>query len=67
MTYRLELQRPLRTLAAAHTCATAHRARAVFRTLLRQCGRDGMVVVIHHGQEISPRDLMDHEMQEDHA
>jgi hypothetical protein len=30
-------------------------------------GRDGMVVVIHHGQEISPRDLMDHAMQEDHA
>lgn len=64
MTYRIELQRPLRTLAAVRTCATPHWARSAFRALLRQCGNNGMVVVIHHGREITPRELMDHALQE---
>lgn len=67
MTYRIELQRPLRTLSAVGIYATAHRARAAFRELLGQCRSDGMVVVIHHGREISPRELMDHAIQEDNA
>ena len=67
MTYRIELQRPLRTLAAVRTYATARRARAAFCELLRECRKDGMVVVIHHGREIRPRQLMDHAIQEDNT
>lgn len=65
MTYRLELQRPLRTLAAVRECTSAQRARDAFRALLRCCRTDGMVVVIHHGREITPRELMDHALQEE--
>lgn len=67
MTYRLELQRPLRTLAAVEVCGTAYLARRAFRELLPKCRHDGMLIVIHNGHEISPRELMDHAIQEAHA
>lgn len=63
MTYRIELHRH-RALVAHSTSTNPHHARRKFRALLRRAGKDGMVVVIHHGVEISPRTLQDHEHAE---
>jgi hypothetical protein len=59
MAYRIELQRN-RRLVAARTHADAHHARRAFCALLRQAKRDGMVLIIHDGIEISPQTLLDH-------
>lgn len=65
--YRIELQRPLHHLAAAHDCPNARTARRVFASLLPACGSDGMLVVIYRGREITPRKLLDHATQEQYA
>lgn len=63
MTYRIELQRN-RALVTSRTHSSAQHARRAFCALLRQARSDGMVLVIHHGAEISPQTLLDHKKLE---
>lgn len=59
MTYVLQLQRNRQLVRQSIKYVRAASAVKAMSLLIKQCGKDGMVVVLRDGKEISPRALRD--------